>query len=845
MWGADNKTDKPATPAVPVAKPSLAAASARRNENVALVRIDTDVLKEANIRLGVNYTILPLAPVEASTYTSEHGRPSVPGINLRAAPIASSGFHGDLFWNHQNSVFNARTFFQVGGVKPSHQNQYGGRFTTNVKSLGALTGSFSQRNVQGMVNGNVLVPLANERTPTATDPQLRALVQRFLNAYPNQLPNRTDFDERALNTNAPQTIREIDGSLRLDRDLGSRMKLFLSHAIGRQHISAFQLVAGQNPDSDIHNQRSRATVVYSPSASTDLSIGVGFTRITSALLPEPNAVGPRVRMGYQIEELGPDSHFPIDRAQNTFRWGLVGSHRIGGGRHTITFGGDASRLQLNGIETNNTRGLIWFTSNFGRTGIQNLLFGTATTYEVTIGELSRGYRNWNGNLFVADQWRVNSRLQLYYGLRYNAEASPTEVNRWERAPYGCDCNNFSPRFHVAYQLRGQWMLRSGYTASFDPIPPVTYGQLRYNPPNAYYIQIQTPDVLDPLRNVNRNDPNIRNSPTFFSSDLVSPYAHQYNLSLERKFGQAFVRVGYFGSRAFKLMNMFIENRAEPVPGIPYTTQTVDLRRPDPRYYDVKTVVNGGIAYLDGGQVTVDLPRWRGNAMGVTYTFSKAIDEGSDFTSTSANRDVSRGRAQAQYESFKDRKGLSNFDSTHAFIIYHALDLPKVSRGHRWVKLIADDWQWTSSALLKSGTPLTLFVGSDAPGFGNVDGGPSDRPNILDPSILGMTIAHPDVAPQILSREKFGFILPGQRRGSLGKNAFRKAGIANWNGGVTKRWRLPGNGERFMQFRAEAFNLGNHPQFDEPNRNLNATAFGKITNTLNDGRIFQLGIRFVL
>ena len=458
LSAADNKTEK-SSPAVPVPKPSLASASARRNENVAVVRIDTDVLKEANIRLGVNYTIMPLAPVEASTYTSEHGRPTVPSINLRASPIAS-GFHADLFHNHQNAVFNSRTFFQVGDVKPSHQNQYGARFTTNVKSLGALTGTFSQRNVQGMVNGNVLVPLAGERTPQATDPNLRALIQRFLNAYPNQLPNRTDFDERALNTNAPQTIRDLDGSLRLDRDLSDKAKLLLSHTISRQHISAFQLVAGQNPDSDIHNHRSRATLVYSPSSSTDLSFGAGFTRVTSALRSEPNAVGPRVRMGYQIEELGPDSHFPIDRAQNVYRWGVVGAHRAGS-NHTLTFGGDASRLQLNGIETNNTRGLIWFTSNFGRTGIQNLLFGTATTYEVTIGELSRGYRNWSGNLFLADQWRVNSRLQLYFGVRYNLEASPTEVNGWERAPYGCDCNNLSPRFHVAYQLPKQWMLRTG------------------------------------------------------------------------------------------------------------------------------------------------------------------------------------------------------------------------------------------------------------------------------------------------------------------------------------------------------------------------------------------------
>ncbi|MBL8223488.1 MAG: hypothetical protein JNL62_29925, partial [Bryobacterales bacterium] len=91
--------------------------------------------------------------------------------------------------------------------------------------------------------------------------------------------------------------------------------------------------------------------------------------------------------------------------------------------------------------------------------------------------------------------------------------------------------------------------------------------------------------------------------------------------------------------------------------------------------------------------------------------------------------------------------------------------------------------------------------SDAPGFGNVDGGPSDRPNIIDTSILGKTISHPDVAPIILSRDKFGFIVPGDRRGSLGKGAFRKAGIANWNGAFTKRWKLAGASERTVQFRA--------------------------------------------
>lgn len=823
-------------------RPSASTAAARRNENVHVSRIDTDRDKEAAIRIGGAYVIATPAPAERNNYTAEHGKAASELVVLRPSPVAG-GFHGELFEVHQNSLFNARTFFQVGGVKPSRQNQYGGRFTAQLRGLGALTGSITNRKIRGMVNGNVLVPLANERTSTATDPALRALIGRYLSAYPAELPNRPDFDERALNTNAPQIIDELDGGLRLDRDFGSRWRLYLSHGLNRQRVRSFQLVAGQNPDMDIHNHRARATLSYNPSAATDISFGGGFTRNRSALVPEPNAVGARVRMGYQIEELGPDSHFPIQRATNTFRYGALASHRTG--RHNFTAGGEVARYQLNGIETFNQRPTIYFTSNFGYTAIENLRAGRATTYEVALGEMARGFRNWSASGYFGDQWRASNTLQIYWGLRYSLLTVPREVDRLDTLPYRCDCNNFSPRLSIAWQLPKSWMLRTSYTVSFDQIPQVTFGQARYNPPNVISLQIQNPDVLNPLRGVSLDPAAARYSPILFSPDLVSPYAHQYNLSLERKLGSGMLRVGYLGSRSLKLMNAFVTNRADPVPGIPLTTATVNERRADPRYADVRTIMSAGIGYLDAAQASVELPRWRSIGGGVSYTFGKSLDQGSDYTSTAANRDLSRARSQSQYNILNDRKGLSNFDSPHSLVLYHYWDLPRVRSTQAWANWIAGGWQWTGNVLLKSGTPSTLYVGSDAPGFGNVDGGSSDRPNILDPSILGRTVSHPDLAPILLSRDKFDFIRPGQLAGNLGRNTFRRARIANWNGAIGKRWRLPGAAERFVYFRGEAINLSNTPQFDEPNRNLNASAFGKITNTLNDGRVFQFTLRFTL
>ena len=57
---------------------------------------------------------------------------------------------------------------------------------------------------------------------------------------------------------------------------------------------------------------------------------------------------------------------------------------------------------------------------------------------------------------------------------------------------------------------------------------------------------------------------------------------------------------------------------------------------------------------------------------------------------------------------------------------------------KWASPVDRGWQVSGATLWKDGTPLTLFIGSDSPGFGNVDGSASDRPNIVDPSILGAT-----------------------------------------------------------------------------------------------------------
>src|SRR5437660_549557 len=99
---------------------------------------------------------------------------------------------------------------------------------TDLNLLGATDSAAgeSRRNV----NGNVLVPLFAERTPLATDPAVARLVQRWIDAYPKALPNRTDVDQRALNTNSPQSIDTDASTIRLDQSVSVRDKILAQHA---------------------------------------------------------------------------------------------------------------------------------------------------------------------------------------------------------------------------------------------------------------------------------------------------------------------------------------------------------------------------------------------------------------------------------------------------------------------------------------------------------------------------------------------------------------------------------------------------------------------------------------
>jgi hypothetical protein len=843
---AQPQPDKPATPADPadnrkrielnlLGKEDASAGESRRNENIQFNLIDNNALKELNLRLGVTATIVDAFRPDRSYFASEFGKP--PSAILHLKPIALSKWHGSVYETHQNSVFNARSFFQAGDVQPAHENRFGFATGFALWPHWFLSLSGGQDNIRGSVNGNVLVPLAAERTPLATDPQVRALIAKWLAGYPAALPNRTDNNARQLNTNAPQKIDGRDASIVLEQDPSGRDRVMASYQFVGQVVHAFQFVAGQNPDTDTKSHRGRLTWTRQWSSTTDTQISSGFERIGSLLVPDSTAPGPTIAVS-GLATLGPSSIIPIDRAFNVFRneASVTSIH----GHHTWIAGAGIARRQDNGSEVDAHRGYFSFASDFGRTGIDNLRYGTPTQYIGSVGDVHRGFRQWMPEFYVGDNWKAAPDFTVSIGLRYEPAGRPNEVNNLNRIPYGCDCNNLAPSLGLAYRLPQRWgVLRTGYGFEYGDIFPVTYSQVRYSPPGSVKLVVQTPDLLNPFGGLKQGgeSPDVRGNIYELDPKLVTPYSQQYNFSWEPAFSRQWrLQLGYVGSRTDKLLIMWYLNRGQPVAGIPQTTATINARRADPGLAEIRHVLNGSRAWFDAARVTLISPRFHGLTADAVYTFSKALDLGADYTNTAYDADSRLSRSQWEFETHKDRKALSRFDQPQSFLIRTSYEVPWKKRGLAGRALN----NWTASAVLlfKNGTPFTVTT-FDSPGYGNVDGNGNDRPNLIDTSILGRVIGNPDTSVSLLPVSAFSYMQPTDHGGNLGVNTFRRGGIHNLNAALTKTW--PVWSDARLTLRGESINLTNSPQFAEPGSILGSPEFATITNTLNDGRTIRLSV----
>ncbi len=821
-----------------------------RNPNIFITKIDLNALRDSLRRWGASPVFLEFSAVK-NLYAADLGAPLRQISTVRPAKL-DQGFHGSIYEEHQNSALNARPFFNVGPLRPARRNQFGFSLSGPIDRDKL---SFSTRldivRESGFVNGNVRVPLLKERVPTASDPLTRRIIGALLKGFPEETPNLPDITPRQLNTNAEKDIDSQAFNIKLDYSASNRDRLAFRYDVLDYSEDPFELVAGANPQTDLRSQSLSATNLHTFSPRALLEGSFYFDRQAVRLLPtkrfrsllEPLGLPdvPDIDFGGEFADLtplGPGTQFPRLRFQNRFAGEF--NFSLLAGRHQLRLGGSLMRVQLNDLQSDNSRGRFIFSSNFGRTAIENFLRGTPSRFTITMGNLHRNFRHWESSLYIQDTFQVRPGFALTLGLRYERVTTPSEVNGLTLLPYS-DANNFAPQFGFAWNPKGgSLVVRGGYGVSFGQVFAGTFQLARFNPPAVRTVTIQNPSLVDPLKSLQVAPGELgRSDLNLLSPDLDPPYAHQFNLQIEKRLAEnLFLRVGYIGNRTIKLFFPFVSNRAQPVPDIPATTATIDQRRPDPRFLSVKTIINSGVSYYDALKISLAHRFARGLAFDFDYVFSKALTSGFDFANT-LNREKGIEGNQNNVDFQADMRGPTAFDMRNAINVNYSYELPFKFSGRR-ATLIFSNWKVSGTTVYRTGGWFDISTSSDAPGFGNVDGEDGDRPNITNPAILGKAIDDPDTSTSILNPEFFNTNIPPGGRGNLGLRVFRKDSLINTNLALTKAFVLA-NGKT-VEFQTELINLFNHPWFERPGDVFPSPTFGKIIDTQNKGRVVKFLLR---
>jgi len=747
---------------------------------------------------------------------------------------------------------------------------------SNVPTLAERSGDFSQSLLGRPFDPFAGAPFAGGRIPVERQ---SAVGRRLAALYP--LPNR---DVPFQNFVSSPTERDDNDHFdaRLDYNLSDSTSLVARYSFGDRRLfepfagASFAAVPGYGNDVPRRSQNALVglTHVFSPDLVNDARFA--FSRVSSAVLQEGGASNAEVGLpvlsadprdrGLSLitvtgfSQLGHELNNPQRSATNTFQ--LVDTANYVAGPHLLKFGADLRFVQQNGFRDVLSRGFIQFTP-FAYTGVAlaDLLLGLPTVAGAARVDNAQHLRTESYNFFANDSYRVSPSLTLNLGLRY--EYNSPAVDAFDRAAvydtatgalvrvgsggvpragYEPDRNNFAPRVGLAWTLgaEGETVLRAGYGVYYDQSPLAPGEALYFNAPffdsNLFFPLPGLPLTIE------------NPFPSFFpfalpdsalavQRDLRTAYLQHWNANVQRQLWSAgLVELAYVGSKGTKLLSARDINQPRPSalpPGLPF------VPRPNPRFDDVTLIESRASSSYHALQARYQQRFARGLAALVSYTFSKSLDDASNFFASAGDPNF----PQNSYD-LRAERGRSNFDVRHRLAASYTYDLP-LGRGRAllseagWLTPLVSGWQTAGIVTLQTGRPFTVALipeldnsgtGRAALGFGA-----NDRPNLLrDPRL-------PDPTPERwFDTSAFAFPAPGTF-GNAGRNILEGPGLRNFNASLLKNTAF---GERLsLQLRAEVFNLFNRANFNQPDNFLGSPSFGRVTSAREPRRV-QLGARLL-
>jgi hypothetical protein len=324
-------------------------------------------------------------------------------------------------------------------------------------------------------------------------------------------------------------------------------------------------------------------------------------------------------------------------------------------------------------------------------------------------------------------------------------------------------------------------------------------------------------------------------------DHKTSYTGMYLLNIQQQLGQNWsFEAGYLGSFSRRLYGFRDVNQPIPYGYIGDGSPTpINTRKPYPNYGFIQLVHDIGFGNYNALSLKAARRFSSGFSAVASYTFSKSLDD------TSGIRIQQSQLFPQDSLCVECDYGLSDFDVRHRMTAAVIYDLP-VGKGKRWapnnvfVNGAFGGWQISTIATVQSGTPQTILTGFDNSSTA-LGGYPCDRPDVVP----GVSVrASPQTVQHWWNFDGFRTARAGTF-GNSARNAVVGPGFVNFDAAIHKDFHMWYNENHHLEFRFEAFNAFNHPNWGLPSSNHNvASTFGQINSTRGNMRQLQLAAKYV-
>ena len=541
-------------------------------------------------------------------------------------------------------------------------------------------------------------------------------------------------------------------------------------------------------------------------------------------------------------------------------------------------------------------------------GVANLALGLADSYTEIGPRAYTIYRGSLFEWFAQDSWKVSQRLTVNYGVRQTINVpykalwgnqiffdpalyNPAQAPQVDKAtgnvivgtgnPYdgmvipgtgwpsdacghgvtaacGTQYNSlfqnlpdhyenitaqFQPRAGVAYQVNDKTVIRAGagrYLTRFGLLDNIFPGA---NSPFQPFVTVNNVSVDNPAAALGGTE-QAAITVTTLARNLKPPAAWNWNITVQRQLPfKSVVEIAYVGHRGLDLPTVYDIN--QPQPGTVVSGTNVNYVRPYRGFASIQMEESVATSTYNGLQVNWNRRFNNGFSFGFSYTLSKSMDSGSNY------RDI----VPDSYNT-SNMWGPSEFDSRHVVVFNYVYTLPFFKDQSKVSGKMLGGWQISGLNQFQTGTPCSVFGSTDyaqvgevgSLGCGNTAGEFWNMNGT--PAILGQFSNATSSPTQYFATTNSSgqpiFTQPATGTFVLQKgvrDAIYGPGFQDWNLGLYKKFAFS---ERHgLEFRAEAFDVNNHPNWTTTSAMFNPTSstFGKVTSKTTLSRNLQLSLRY--